>query len=228
MDFPGLAERVQLVQASIAERQRDAGLSHPVAIVAVTKGHGPEAVRAALSVGLSVVGENRVQEALAKQEATAGLPVRWHLIGTLQRNKVRHVVGRFELIHSVDRMDLAAELDHRLEPGARQRVLVQVNCSAEPQKGGVEPEALPGLLDEIARLPRLEVNGLMTMAALTDDVGEQRRTFTRLRALRDAAVARGHSGPELSMGMSGDYLVAVEEGATMVRLGTLLFGERNP
>ena len=228
MEFPGLADRLGQVQAAIQQRQQAAGLHQPVSIVAVTKGHGPEAVRAAASVGLTVVGENRVQEALAKQEQSIGVPVRWHLIGTLQRNKVRHAAGHFELIHSVDRADLAIELNHRTAAGAKQRILVQVNCSGEQQKGGVEPFALPELLDAIAALPRLEVAGLMTMAALTDNVGEQRRTFSLLRSLRDAAVARGHAGPELSMGMSGDYLVAVEEGATMVRLGTLLFGERNP
>ena len=228
MEFPGLADRLAQVRTAIQERQRAAGVNQPVSIVAVTKGHGPEAVRAAHQAGLTVVGENRVQEALDKQEQTAGLPVRWHLIGSLQKNKARHAAGRFELIHSVDRMDLAGELDRRAGPGSVQRILVQVNCSAEVQKGGVAPEALPGLLDEIAGFPRLEVGGLMTMAALTDDVGEQRRAFALLRSLGDAAVARGHAGPELSMGMSGDYLVAVEEGATMVRLGTLLFGERNP
>ena len=228
MEFPGLADRLGQVRTAIQDRQRAAGLSQSVSVVAVTKGQGPEAVRAAYSVGLTTVGENRVQEALEKQELTAGLPVRWHLIGSLQKNKARHAAGRFELIHSVDRLDLAVELNRRAGPEAAQRILVQVNCSAEPQKGGVEPEALPRLLDEIARLPQLEVGGLMTMAALTDDVGEQRRAFALLRTLRDAAVARGHAGSELSMGMSGDYLVAVEEGATMVRLGTLLFGERNP
>jgi pyridoxal phosphate enzyme (YggS family) len=155
-----------------------------------------------------------------------GVPVAWHLIGTLQRNKARHAAGRFALIHSVDRADLAAELDRRVSPGARQAVLVQVNCSDEPQKGGVEPEALPALLDGLGGLERLELRGLMTMSALTDDVAEQRRAFRRLRELRDAAEAAGHRLPELSMGMSGDYPVAVEEGATMIRLGTVLFGER--
>jgi hypothetical protein len=228
MEFPGLADRLGQIRGAIQARQRASGLSQPVSIVAVTKGHGPDAVRAAATVGLTIVGENRVQEALAKQEQTEGVPVRWHLIGTLQRNKARHAAGRFELIHSLDREDLAVELNHRTAAEGKQRVLLQVNCSAEPQKGGVEPAALPALLDAISRLPRLEVGGLMTMAALTEDVGEQRRAFSLLRTLRDAAVARGHAGPELSMGMSGDYLVAVEEGATMVRLGTLLFGERNP
>jgi len=227
MDFPDLLDRVREVRESIAERQRAAGWAHPVTLIAVTKGHGIQAVRAAAAAGLTVVGENRVQEALAKQEQAVGVALRWHLIGTLQRNKVRHAAGRFELIHSVDHADLAAEIDRRM-PEGRQPVLVQVNCSNEPQKGGVEPGSLPALLDALASLPHLDVRGLMTMAALAADREEQRRTFARLRQLRDASVVQGHAGAELSMGMSGDYLVAVEEGATMVRLGTLLFGERNP
>lgn len=226
MDFPALPASLARVRETVARHQPLGGWSHPVRIVAVTKSHGPEAVRAALAAGLTDVGENRVQEALRKQEALAGVPVAWHLIGTLQRNKARHAAGRFALIHSVDRADLAAELDRRVSPGARQTVLVQVNCSDEPQKGGVEPEALPALLDALGGLERLELRGLMTMSALTDDVAEQRRAFRRLRELRDAAEAAGHRLPELSMGMSGDYPVAVEEGATMIRLGTVLFGER--
>lgn len=228
MDFPGLPDRLAHIRETIALGQRSGGWSHPVAIVAVTKGHGAEAVRAALDAGLPVVGENRVQEALAKQEAMGESHARWHLVGTLQRNKVRHATGRFELIHSVDRLDLAQEINRRLGPAERQAVLVQVNCSNEPQKGGVEPAALPELLDGIADLPGVEVQGLMTMAALEADANAQRRTFELLRRLRDQETARGRSGPELSMGMSGDYTIAVEAGATMVRLGTLLFGERNP
>jgi pyridoxal phosphate enzyme (YggS family) len=148
------------------------------------------------------------------------------LIGTLQRNKARLVAGRFALIHSIDRADLATELDRRVPAGVRQGVLVQVNCSDEPQKGGVSPEALPALLDQLRTLERIEVRGLMTMSALTEDTPEQRRAFRRLRELRDAAERSGHRLAELSMGMSGDYPIAVEEGATMIRLGTVLFGER--
>ncbi|HZM28753.1 MAG TPA: YggS family pyridoxal phosphate-dependent enzyme, partial [Gemmatimonadales bacterium] len=133
----------------------------------------------------------------------------------------------FALIHSVDRLDLARELDRRVAENERQMILVQVNCSNEAQKGGIEPDGLPALLDELAGLARLEVRGLMTMAAFTDDVAEQRRSFRLLRSLRDRAAAAGHSLPELSMGMSADYPMAVEEGATMVRLGTVLFGERS-
>jgi len=227
MDFQDLPERLARVQDTLARHQAIGGWTHAVRIVAVTKTHGPEAVRAAAAAGLADVGENRVQEALAKQEALADLPVGWHLIGTLQRNKARHAAGRFALIHSVDRMDLAGELDRRVAPGARQAVLVQVNCSDEAQKGGVAPADLPALLEALDPLVRLEVRGLMTMSALTDDEGEQRRAFRRLRELRDEAERRGRRLPELSMGMSGDYGIAAEEGATMVRLGTVLFGARS-
>ena len=215
-----------MVHETVARHQAAGGWTHPVRIIAVTKGHGPAAVRAAAAAGLEDVGENRVQEALAKQDQAADVPVRWHLIGTLQRNKARHAAGRFVLVHSVDRADLAAEMDKRVTGDSRQQVLIQVNCSDEPQKGGVEPDGLLPLLDTLRGLSRLEVIGLMTMSALTDDAGEQRRAFRRLRELRDAAERDGHRLPELSMGMSGDYAIAAEEGATMMRLGTVLFGER--
>ena len=226
MTFPELPARLAQAREAIDRHQALGGWRHPVKIVAVTKTHGADAVRAAVAAGITAVGENRVQEALAKQDQLADVAVEWHLIGTLQRNKARHAVGRFALIHSVDRLDLAQELARRVAPGARQAVLVQVNCSNEPQKGGVEPDALPALLDGLRPLDRLEVRGLMTMAALTADAAEQRRAFRLLRTLRDGAEAAGHPLPELSMGMSADFPVAVEEGATIVRLGTLLFGER--
>ena len=228
MNFPALSGRLAEIRDRIRFHQAKAGRTDPVRIVAVTKSHGPEAVRAALAAGLEDIGENRVQEALAKQEQLAGTPARWHLIGTLQRNKVRHVVGRFALIHSVDRLELAAELDRRIGSvgGTRQPILVEVNCSRELQKGGVEPAELPALLDGIAELGALELRGLMTLAALSDEERVQRAAFGMLRSLRERMEAAGHRLPELSMGMSGDFPIAVEEGATLVRLGTLLFGER--
>lgn len=226
MDDSDLPGRLHSVRETIARHQAVGGWNHPVTIVAVTKTHGPEVVRAAWNAGLRVVGENRVQEALAKMPAVADLPLEWHLIGSLQRNKVRQVVGRFALVHSLDRLELAEEFVRRLPPGGRQRVLVEVNCSGEAQKGGVAPEALPGFMEALGRFGALSVQGLMTMAPFTDDVEVQRAAFRRLRLLRDD-LARGGAGlPELSMGMSGDFPVAVEEGATMVRLGTILFGER--
>jgi pyridoxal phosphate enzyme (YggS family) len=225
MAFEGLEQRLAEVRRVVEERRAAARLSHAVRIIAVTKSHGVEAVEAALRAGIDAVGENRVQEALAKMALAPG-GVEWHLIGTLQRNKARQAVGRFALIHSVDRVDLAAELARRAPEGFRQAVLVQVNCSGEAQKGGVSPDELPRLLDELQAFPALEVRGLMTMAAFDVDEAAQRRTFALLRALRDAAEQRGHRLPELSMGMSGDYPAAVSEGATMLRLGTVLFGDR--
>lgn len=229
MAFPGLPPRVAEIRERIQFHQARGGWTHPVRIIAVTKSHGPEAVRAAVTAGLVDVGENRVQEALEKQDVLSEVAARWHLIGTLQRNKVRHVLGRFVLLHAVDRLELVMELDKRLaaaEAVARQPVLVEVNCSGESAKSGAAPGDLPGLLDRIAASPRLELRGLMTMAALSDDPVVQRAAFAKLRQLRETMQHRGHELPELSMGMSGDYPVAVEEGATMVRLGTLLFGER--
>lgn len=226
MEFPGLGSRLAAVRDQIRLHQARGGWTHDVRIVAVTKTHGPEAVRAALAAGLDDVGENRVQEALAKQDQLTGVPVRWHLIGSLQRNKARHAVGRFALIHSVDREDLAVELDRRMTQDQRQEVLVEVNCSGEAQKSGVDPAGLAPLLDRLTSLPRLVVRGLMTMAAESTDEGIQRGAFGRLRDLRDRMQVAGHRLPELSMGMSGDFPAAVEEGATMIRLGTLLFGER--
>jgi len=226
MAYPDLAARVSHVRGEITRHQEHRGWTHPVTVIAVTKSHGPDAVRAAHAAGLTAIGENRVQEALAKQEVLTDCPVEWHLIGGLQRNKARHAVGRFALIHSVDRLDLAVELNRRAGSEQVQEVLVQVNCSAEPQKGGVEPGELPRLLEGIRPLEHLRVRGLMTMAEFSQDPEPQRRAFRLLRELRDRARERGGQLSELSMGMSGDYLVAVEEGATMVRLGTLLFGAR--
>jgi PLP dependent protein len=227
MDFPGLPGRLASVRETIGRRQEVGGWKHPVRIVAVTKTHGADVVRQAFAAGLRDVGENRVQEALSKQEALPEMPLDWHLIGTLQRNKARQVVGRFALIHSVDRDELAMELNHRVTEGQRQRVLIQVNCSGEPQKGGVAPDGLLSLLDRCRSLERVDVAGLMTMSALTDNPQEQRRAFRQLRELRDGAEREGHRLTELSMGMSGDFPIAVEEGATIVRLGTILFGERH-
>lgn len=225
MAFEALGARLRQVRDDIAAHQARAGWTHPVTIVAVTKTFGVEAVLAAVREGNPVVGENRVQEALRKQDEAGPVPAEWHLIGSLQRNKVRQVIGRFALVHSVDRLELAEEIQRR-SAGGSQQVLLQVNCSGEPQKGGVEPAGLPSLLEAIESLPAVDVRGLMTMAALDADEGAQRRTFARLRELRDRMRTASRPLPELSMGMSGDYRTAVEEGATMVRLGTILFGDR--
>jgi pyridoxal phosphate enzyme (YggS family) len=227
MNFAGLPERLALIRGEIARRQAAGGWTHPVTIVAVTKGFGPDAVAAARAAGLPDVGENRVQEALDKMAAVPDAGVVWHLIGHLQRNKARLVPGRFALVHSVDSLPLAEELAHRAAgQGVRQRVLVQVNVAAEEQKSGCPLADAPALLRGAARLEALALEGLMAMAPLTDDAEVQRTTFRGLRRLRDAMKEEGLWVPTLSMGMSGDFATAVEEGATVIRLGTALFGAR--
>lgn len=226
MPDTAFVDRLDRVHAAIAEARRRGGWSHRVEIVAVTKTHGPEAVRTAVAAGITAVGENRVQEALTKQGQCADLEVDWHLIGGLQRNKARHAAGRFALIQSVDRLELASEINRRVPEGATQAILVQVNCSGEPQKGGVEPAGLMALLDEMRNLSRLETRGLMTMAAFGAPETEVRATFAQLRELTEAGRREGHRLETLSMGMSDDFQLAVEEGATMVRLGSALFGSR--
>ena len=223
MSFEALPERLTQVRAEIARRA-----PQPVTIVAVTKGFGADAVRASVAAGLLDVGENRVQEALGKQEELGAgsreLGIRWHLIGHLQRNKAKLVPGRFEVVHSVDSLVLATELDKR---ASGLRVLLQVNVAGEEQKNGCALEDAPELARQISTLGNLRLEGLMTMAPFTDDVDVQRRTFRGLRVLRDRMKEEnGLWLPTLSMGMSGDYATAVEEGATVIRLGTVLFGAR--
>ncbi len=223
MGFEALPERLAQVRAELARRA-----PQQITIVAVTKGFGTEAIRAALDAGLADIGENRVQEAVQKQDALANLTgVRWHLIGHLQRNKARVVAGRFDLVHSLDSLELARELDRRSGGGAPQRVLLQVNVAREAQKSGCALEDAPMLARQIAALEHLRLEGLMTLAPLTDDEDVQRRTFRGLRDLRDRIKEEdGVWLPTLSMGMSDDYASAVLEGATVIRLGTALFGPR--
>ena len=228
MNFGALPGRLAHVRAEIARRQAAAGRTEPVTLVAVTKGFGLDAVEAALAAGLADVGENRVQEALEKLDTPTGRRATWHLVGHLQRNKAKHVAGRFALIHSLDSAELADELDKRAAAsGAKQRVLLQVNVAGEAQKSGCAPTDAPRLAHHIAAQPHLALEGLMTIAPFTDDEDVQRRTFRSLRVLRDGLQEEGLWLPTLSMGMSADYGVAVEEGATVIRLGTVLFGPRD-
>ncbi len=229
MNFGALPERLAAVRAEIARRQGAGRWTHPVTIVAVTKGFGLDAVQAALEVGLTELGENRVQEAVPKIDDPVGRRASWHLIGHLQRNKAKLVPGRFVLVQSVDSLALAEELERRAAArGVTQRVLLQVNVAGEAQKSGCALDEAPALASAVARLRGLGLEGLMTLAPLTDDVDVQRRTFGGLRRLRDAMQEDGLWLPALSMGMSADYATAVEEGTTMIRLGTALFGPRQP
>lgn len=202
-----------------------------VRLVAVTKTVGIQAIREAVDSGIRLFGENRVQEAKRKilSEEITSLPekLEWHLIGHLQKNKARDAVQLFDVIHTVDSGDLAEELDRQAEKiNKTQRILVQVKLSDEETKSGVAEEELPELLSKIARLKHLKLEGLMTIPPYRENVSEAVPYFRRLRELRDASQKAGFRLPELSMGMSHDYEAAIEEGATMVRIGTAIFGER--
>ena len=199
-----------------------------VEIVAVTKTHGAEVVKEAWDAGLRIVGENKVQEAAWKKPASVTGPM-WHLIGHLQSNKVRHALELFDFIHSVDSAKLADRINFIADSiGASPHVLLEVNVSGEKSKSGMRPEDVRPTLEHIAaECPRMTVEGLMTMAPFSENPEDARPYFRRLRELRDVLQdSLGVGLPRLSMGMSGDYEVAVEEGATWVRLGTVLFGER--
>lgn len=225
MPFQDLAARVSEVRGRIAAAVSRGGHAQQVTIIAVTKTHGPEAVRAAWDTGLRDVGENRVQEALAKM-ADVDVPVRWHLIGHLQRNKVK-ALDHFALVHSIDTRRLADAVSaHGLERQRAVDALLQVNVSGEESKGGFTLEELAAEAERLTACAGIRVVGVMTMAPFEASEGTLRRVFHGARTARDLLVAAGHPAFELSMGMSGDYEVAVEEGATMVRLGTILFGAR--
>ena len=221
-----VASRVNECMERIAEARARGGHGQDVVIVAVTKTHGPEAVEAAWQAGIKDIGENRVQEAEAKMD-TVTLPVRWHLIGHLQRNKAR-AAPRFHLVHSLDSHRLAAALDDAAARAARVvDVLVQVNVSGESTKSGVAPQELDQFAEQLHAFQSLRVLGVMTMAPFDAPERDLRTVFQGARAARNQLAAAGHPATLLSMGMSGDYEIAVEEGATHVRLGTVLFGARD-
>ena len=225
MPFCDLPARVAEVREKIAAAAARGGHSQEVTIVAVTKTHGPEAVRAAWDADLADVGENRIQEATSKMHEVE-LPVRWHLIGHLQRNKVKSLDG-FSLVHSIDSARLAdAVSDFGVSRGMPVDVLVQVNVAGEESKGGYGLAELPAEMERFHERSGVRVLGAMTMAPLDADERTLRRVFTGARSARELFREAGFPATELSMGMSNDYEVAVEEGATMVRLGTILFGAR--
>ena len=227
MPFPGIGERVRDVQQRISEAVRRGGHGQSVQIVAVTKTYGPEAATAAWVAGVRIVGENRIQEALEKMDRVPE-PVEWHLIGHLQRNKVKHL-DRFSMFHALDSERLAKAISERNEVSGRPMpVLVQVNVSGEETKGGLDLEELRALAPRLAAMRGIEVKGTMTMAPYEAPERVLREVFGRCREAASVLRGAGLEARELSMGMSGDFEVAVEEGATMVRLGTILFGERMP
>lgn len=223
-----LAARWAEIRARVDAACRAAGRDPAdVAVLPVSKTFGPETVREAAALGLSRFGENKVQELREKTTALAHLALEWVLIGHLQTNKARDVARLASEVQSLDRLELAEALHRRLEAEGRALdVLVQVKTSPEESKHGLPPNELPGFLDRLRDYPTLRVRGLMTMAVQSDDAEAVRACFRQLRELRDTAASRGHALSRLSMGMSGDFPLAIAEGATEVRIGTAIFGHR--
>jgi pyridoxal phosphate enzyme (YggS family) len=229
MSYPEFPERLAEVRERIDAARARAGRADEVRIVAVTKSHPAAAVETARAAGVLDVGENRVTELEEKVPLIGRDAVRWHLIGHLQRNKAKRALPLIDLLHSLDSVRLARALsEDAVESGRELGALVQVNASGEASKSGFAPGELVSALREICALPGLRVRGLMTMAPLTEDEEVLRAAFARTRDLRDEAAreVRGFTPEHLSMGMSNDYEIAVEEGSTLVRLGTVLFGAR--
>jgi pyridoxal phosphate enzyme (YggS family) len=233
MKSESLLDNISGVYKRISHAAMRAGRNpEDVKLIAATKTVSVERIITAIDAGLRVFGENRVQEAqkkiLSEELRAAGVRVDWHLIGHLQGNKVKYAIQLFDLIHSVDSEELAREIDRNAEKiGKVQDVLVEVKLSREETKHGVPRTGLSGLLTSMRGLKHLNLLGLMTIPPFFDDPDQARPYFRELRELREGMTAEGFDLPELSMGMSGDFEAAIEEGATMVRVGTAIFGERN-
>ena len=220
--------RLRAVQARIARAAAEAGRDPAgVRLLAVSKTFDAAAVRGLAGCGQHAFGENYVQEALDKQAALHDLPLEWHFIGPVQSNKTRAIAEHFSWVHSVDRQKIAERLSAQRPPGLPPlQVCIEVNVSGEASKGGVAPAELPALAAVVAKLPNVRLRGLMAIPAPTSEVAAQRAAFRRVRELFDDLKTRGHALDTLSMGMSGDLEAAILEGATIVRVGTALFGER--
>jgi len=227
---PGLKSRIAAVRDAIDRAAARSGRGGgEVTLVAVVKTVPAAGVREALALGIADLGENRVQEAEAHVGSLGRAAARWHMIGHLQRNKAARALELFDRVHSVDGVEIARALSRHAEAAGRTvRALIEVNVGGEASKFGVVPQGLEALLEQTRALPGLAIDGLMTVAPMGGRPEDARPHFARLRALRDAAEkSLGRPLPELSMGMSADFEVAVEEGATIVRVGTALFGARN-
>ncbi|MEO6391763.1 MAG: YggS family pyridoxal phosphate-dependent enzyme [Pyrinomonadaceae bacterium] len=225
------AERLAAVQQRIRDAAMRAGrATSEVKLIAVSKTHSVEAINAAIAAGVTDLGENRVQEAEPKIDFIGRTNAKWHLIGPLQGNKARRAVKAFDVIHTLDSVELAIRLDrHCAEEGRTMLpVLIQVSLAGEASKSGVEPAVVDQLVDTVRDLEHLSLQGLMTLPPFFDVADATRPYFQQLRELRDrlAAVGAFAGTGELSMGMSHDFEVAIQEGATMVRVGTAIFGER--
>ena len=223
-----MPERLHALRARIAAAAASTGRNaDSVTLLAVAKGQPAALIRAAAAAGLEAIGESYVGEALGKMEALADLPLTWHFIGRLQANKTREVAARFAWVHGLDRVKIAERLSgQRPYHAPALNVCIQVNLAGEASKGGVTAAEAPALATAVAALPRLKLRGLMCIPPEETDPARQREWFARLRRLKESLAAGGLALDTLSMGMSGDFESAIQEGATLVRIGTALFGPR--
>lgn len=226
-----IADNVRRVRTRMRQAAERAGRDPAsVRLVAASKTVDAARIRAAIAAGVTVLGENYLQETRQKLGQLGRSDVEWHLIGPLQRNKVRYVFDLFDMMHSLDRLELAEEINRRAERlGRRLPVLLEVNVGGEASKSGWTPDGLLSDVRQLAAMPNIQVRGLMTIPPPTPQPHEARPFFRQLRQLRDRLVQEGYDGmtfDELSMGMTADYEVAIEEGATLVRVGTAIFGPR--
>lgn len=228
MSASAVADNLERVREQIATAATKSGRSaKDVDLIAVTKTHDAERVRAAIDAGHLVFGESKVQEARAKIPLLPS-SARWHFIGHLQKNKIRHALPLFELFHGVDTVDVAQGIDRIAdEMGSHPRILLEVNVAGEGSKFGFKPEGLRTAMETLMALPRVSLEGLMTIPPFSDEAEDSRRYFSELRELRDSLQKDfGVALPHLSMGMTNDFAIGIEEGATLVRVGTAIFGAR--
>ena len=230
--FPAITGRIQQILLDIREAALSASRKpEEISLLPVTTHVSVDLIRQAYQAGCREFGENRVQELREKWDELPS-DVRWHLIGGLQTNKVKYIVGRVALVHSLDRIDLAAEIDRQAQKKGVAGVpcLIQINSTGEAQKGGVAADTAAGFINKIEAFKRIKIRGLMTIGPLSGDANEIRRCFRLVRMLRVELSSRfpDHDWSVLSMGMSGDYRMAIEEGSTLIRIGTSIFGKRPP
>jgi hypothetical protein len=226
--MPSIAENLASIKAKINQSIEISNAHQEVKLVAVSKTQSIPALREAYAAGQTCFGENYLQEALNKQTELSDLRIEWHFIGPIQSNKTQLIAKNFDWVHGVDRLKIAQRLSDARANQMPLQICLQVNISGEDSKSGVHPDELPALAQEVMKLPNIKLRGLMTIPAPTEDKSIQRAQLIKMRSLLKQLNQLGHQLDTLSMGMSSDYMIAIEEGATMVRVGSAIFGARSP
>jgi PLP dependent protein len=226
--MPSIADNLNSIKARINQSIDISEAHQEVKLVAVSKTQSITALREAYAAGQTCFGENYLQEALSKQTELSDLRIEWHFIGPIQSNKTQLIAKNFDWIHGVDRLKIAQRLSDARANQIPLQICLQVNISGEDSKSGVNPDELSALAEEVMKLPNIKLRGLMTIPAPTEDTAIQRAQFIKMRTLLERLNQQGHQLDTLSMGMSSDYVIAIEEGATMVRVGSAIFGARPP